>query len=184
MAKLEPLSAQERDFAAEHHSLIYKFLHTNKYSIDEMYGVAVFGYLKGVQVYLNRQDLKAKYAFTVIAWYYMRAEMENHYNRSNALKRMPPGGILSLDAINTSTEDFYNLVSDGTMEDAVVEAEVIERLIQCFPQIQRNILKCKLDGMNNREICKELGILDGKFYREMNKIKATAERLIGRRKDK
>ena len=75
MARLEPLSAQERDFAAEHHSLIYKFLHTNKYSIDEMYGVAVFGYLKGVQVYLNRPDLKEKYEFTVIAWYYMRAEM-------------------------------------------------------------------------------------------------------------
>ena len=181
MARLEPLTTQERDFAADHHSLIYKFLHVNQYSIDEMYGVAVFGYLKGVQVYLNRPDLKAKYEFTVIAWYYMRAEMENHYNRSNALKRMPPGGILSLDAINTSTEDFYNLVSDGTMEDAVVEAEVIERLIQCFPQIQRNILRCKLKGLSNREVCRALDICESRYYREFNRIKATAERIIGRK---
>jgi transposase len=57
----------------------------------------------------------------------------------------------------------------------------LETTVKAFPQMQQAIIWCKLDGMSNREICKELGILDGKFYREMNKIKETAERLIGRR---
>ena len=176
MARLEPLSAQERDFAAEHHNIVYKFLYVNKFAIEDFYDIAVLGYLQGVRAYLNREKPKADIPFTVVAWGYMRAAVQQYFNKQDAAKRIPPELILSLDKVF-----FDNIYEDQYMENVAIEKQVLETTVKAFPQMQQAIIWCKLDGMNNREICKELGILDGKFYREMNKIKATAEQLIERR---
>ena len=180
MARLEPLSAQERDFAAEHHNIVYKFLYVNKFAIEDFYDIAVLGYLQGVRAYLNREKPKADIPFTVVAWGYMRAAVQQYFNKQDAAKRIPPELILSLDIMDEDKVFFDNIYEDQYMENVAIEKQVLETTVKAFPQMQA-IIWCKLDGMNNREICKELGILDGKFYREMNKIKATAEQLIERR---
>ncbi len=64
---LTKLSEQEKQFAEKNHSLIYRYLHSHGYSIEEYYNIAVFGYLKAVQVYSQRKDLQDKYMFSVIA---------------------------------------------------------------------------------------------------------------------
>ena len=181
MAKLEPLSTQERDFAAEHHNIVYKFLHVNKFSVNDFYDIAVLGYLQGVQAYLNRDKSKTDIPFTVIAWGYMKASVQQYFNRIEAAKRIPPELILSLDIMDEDKVFFDNIYEDQYMENIAIEKQVLETTVKAFPQMQQAIIWCKLDGMNNREICKELGILDGKFYREMNKIKATTRQIIGRR---
>lgn len=178
MARLEPLSAQERDFAAEHHNIVYKFLYVNKFSIDDFYDIAVLGYLQGVRAYLNREESKANIPFTVMAWGYMRAAVQQYFNKQDAAKRIPPELILSLDIMDEDKVFFDNIYEDQYMENVAIEKQALETTVKAFPQMQQAIIWCKLDGMNNREICKELGILDGKLYREMNKIKAAAEQII------
>ena len=90
MVKLEPLSTQERDFAADHHNIVYKFLHVNKFSIEDFYDIAALGYLQGVRAYLNREKSKANIPFTVMAWGYMRAAVQQYFNKQDAAKRIPP----------------------------------------------------------------------------------------------
>ena len=181
MARLEPLTAQERDFAAEHHNIVYKFLYVNKFSIDDFYDIAALGYLQGVRAYLNREKSKTNIPFTVVAWGYMRAAVQQYFNKQDAAKRIPPELILSLDIMDEDKVFFNHIYEDQYMENVAIEKQVLETVVKAFTQMQQAIIWCKLDGMNNREICKELGILDGKFYREFNKIKAAAERIIERR---
>ena len=50
---MEKLSEIEKSFAENNHNLVYKFLHTYGYNIEEHYSVAVLGYLKSVQVILS-----------------------------------------------------------------------------------------------------------------------------------
>lgn len=61
-----PLTPEQRLFAAEHHSLVYKFLKENHLSSDEFYDVVIFGYLRAVSRYFNEPELQ-QYSFTTIA---------------------------------------------------------------------------------------------------------------------
>lgn len=45
-----PLTDEQRDYATEHHALVYKFLKDNHLPMDEFYDVIIFGYLRAVNV--------------------------------------------------------------------------------------------------------------------------------------
>lgn len=83
---MKPLTKTQADFAAEHHNLIYAFLNKRKYSVDDFYDIAVFGYLHAVQIYLEREELR-EYAFSTIAFQAMRRVMWNHFRAMNCQKR-------------------------------------------------------------------------------------------------
>ena len=62
-----PLTDEQRDYATEHHALVYKFLKDNHLPMDEFYDVIIFGYLRAVKRYLTEASLH-QYKFTTIAW--------------------------------------------------------------------------------------------------------------------
>ena len=109
--KLEPLTDFERKFTTENHNLVYDFLHKNGYSLENYYDVAIFGFLKAVQIYNRREDLRNKYAFPFISQQYMRSEIGNHCRMEEAKKRKPLGTLVSLDAEYAETENLYNCIS-------------------------------------------------------------------------
>ena len=45
----EALTDEERDFAEQHHDIVYKFLRARRLPADEYYDVVIFGYLEAVQ---------------------------------------------------------------------------------------------------------------------------------------
>lgn len=64
---LAALTEQQRRFAAEHHNLIYSFLHEKGWAVSEYYDIAAFGFLRAVRRYLTVPGLD-RYAFSSIAW--------------------------------------------------------------------------------------------------------------------
>ena len=52
--QIETLTEQESAFAAENHSLIFRFLSRKGLPEDEYYDVVAFGYLNGVKKYFRR----------------------------------------------------------------------------------------------------------------------------------
>lgn len=72
----EPLTAKEREFAAENHGLIYSFLNKYRLSIDDWYDVVIFAYLTSVRKWLSQPDLY-KWSFSTIAFSMMRAYVGN-----------------------------------------------------------------------------------------------------------
>lgn len=177
--RLQPLTEIERRWAEEYHELVYSFLRGNGYSIEEFYNVAILGYLKAIQTYSRREDLRNKYQLATICGHYMRAEIKDHFREQNAQKRKPMETIISLDANYTETEDFYNLVGGKSVEDELMEAEQIAEMLENLSEVQRDIMKLKLEGYGNKEVYLLLEIPSSTFYKELNRIKLTLEKLVG-----
>ena len=61
----QALTDEQRQFAAENHNLIYKYLWDRRLEIDDYYDIAVFGYLRAVKRYLTEPWLR-RYQFSTV----------------------------------------------------------------------------------------------------------------------
>lgn len=175
--KLMPLSDFERQEAERNHNLIYDFLHKRGYSPETFYDVAVFGYLKGIQVYYRREDLRGKYALAFICKQYMRAESENYFKAENAQKRKPVEKILSLDSDYDGAENLYKVSAAKSAETEVLESEQLAELFNGLSKLQRKIIEMRLWGYGNKEACQVLEIKPSAYYKELRRIKRTLEKI-------
>ena len=177
---LQPLTSQERKFAEENHNLVYRFLRKNGYSIEDFYNIAVFGYLKSIQVYHRKEKPKGNYNFSYIADQYMRAEISNYFQNENRKKRKPTGTVESLDAENTEDESLYSrVVGEKSAETKFMEAETVEDILKSFTDLQRKIVEMKMDGYSSKEVFLILDMRQSTFYKELQKIKTMLEQVIG-----
>ena len=179
---MEPLTDFERKFSTENHNLVYDFLHKNGYSLENYYDVAVFGYLKAVQIYNRREDLRNKYAFPFISQQYMRSEIGNHFRMEDAKKRKPFGIMVSLDAEYSEKENLYNcisVVSGKSPESEILETERLAEFLNALSDTQRKIAELKVDGYSSKEIYSVLEIKPSTYYVEVNRIKKVLAEMIG-----
>ena len=180
--KLEPLTEFERKFATENHNLVYDFLHGYGYSLENYYDVAIFGYLKAVQIYNRRGDLRSKYAFPFISQQYMRSEIGNYFRTEGAKKRRPSGIVVSLDAEYTETENLYNCigaVGGKSPESEVMTMERVTELLKGLSHTQRKIAEMKIDGYKSKEIYSALEMKSSTYYVEVQRIKKVLAEMIG-----
>lgn len=175
---LTPLTAIEKMFAEKNHNLIYGFIHRYRYSIEEHYNVLVFGYLKAVQVYLNRIDLQEKYDFSFISWMYMKREIGNFFTTENSKKRKPGETVVSLDTDYVEMDPLYNAVCIKPLETEVIEKESMNDILSKLSEIQRKIVELKVDGYSNKEIYLLLELKQSTYYKEMQRIKKSLENLF------
>lgn len=180
--KLEKLTDFERKFATENHNLVYDFLHRHGYSLEIYYDIAIFGYLKAVQIYNRREDLRNKYAFPFISQQYMRSELGNHCRTEDAKKRKPSGTVVSLDAEYSETENLYNCIGVAggrSPESEVVAMEQVTELLNGLSDMQRRIAEMKIDGYNSKEIYSALEMKPSTYYVEVKRIKNVLAKTIG-----
>ena len=180
--KLKPLSNYERKFAEENHNLVYDFLHRHGYSLENYYDVAIFGFLKAVQIYNRREDLREKYSFPFISQQYIRSELGNHCRMEEAKKRKPSGSLVSLDAEYAETENLYNcigIVGGKSPESEIVAMEQMKEMLSSLSDTQRKIAELKIDGYSSKEIYSALEIKPSTYYVEVNRIKKVLAEMIG-----
>lgn len=180
--KLEPLTDFERKFATENHNLVYDFLHRHGYSLEIYYDIAIFGFLKAVQIYNRREDLRNKYAFPFISQQYIRSEIGNHCRMEDAKKRKPSGTLVSLDAEYAETENLYNcigVVGGKSPESEIVSMELMMEMLSSLSDTQRKIAELKVDGYSSKEIYSALEIKPSTYYVEVNRIKKVLAEMIG-----
>lgn len=179
--KLQPLTKKEKRQAEENHNLVYSFLHRHGYSIEDFYNIAIFGYLRGIQIYNRREDLRNEYQLAFICERYMNAEIGNYFRTENAQKRKPAETVASLDADYAEMENLYNCTcgKSAEPEDEIMEAELIAELLEHLTGSQRKIAEMKMEGYNNKEIYLILKIKPSTFYKELQRIKSILENLVG-----
>lgn len=170
--KLQPLTVTEKRMSEENHNLVYNFLHRYGYSIESYYNIAIFGYLKAVQIYNRRKDLQEKYDFPFIAWQYMRSEIGNNTRTENSQKRKPTEGIISLDVEYAEMENLYNAVGGKSAEDDVLEDELLNDIMENLSDLQRKIAQLKINGYSNKEVYVIVGMQPSTYYKEMKRIRA------------
>ena len=69
---MEALNQKEREFAEEHHALIYAFLRYYHLPEAEYYDLLAIAYLRAVKEYNGKPELRGKYEFSTIAFQKMR----------------------------------------------------------------------------------------------------------------
>jgi RNA polymerase sigma-70 factor (ECF subfamily) len=164
---LKPLTQEQSDFAAEHHNLIYSFLHEKDYAADEYYDVAAFGYLKAVQKYHEREDLRV-YTFSSIAFPSMRREMYNHFRSQRAQMR----------SAKTVPYDDVHVVCDTDSTWAAVDAKLAVDAIEARLAEKSNIIRLKTEGYSGHEIVKRTGIGAKRVYSELAAAREEITELI------
>lgn len=184
--KLTPLSEYEKKEAERNHNLVYSFLHRHGYSIEEFYNIVIFGYLKAIQIYNRREDLRNKFELAFICEQYMKSEIGNHFKIVNARKRKPTETILSLDADFSDIESSYvcnlqNCVGGKKLEpeSEIIESELLTELLENLSEVQRKITEMKINGYNNKEIYLILEIKPSTYYKELKRIKSVLKKLVG-----
>lgn len=177
--KLQPLSDFEKRQTVESHNLVFSFLHRHGYNMENFYDVVIFGYLKAIQIYNRREDLRKNFQLAFICEQYMRAEMENYRRMENSQKRKPMEKIISLDADYAETENFYNCIGGKSAEDELLEAELMENILENLSDVQRKITEMRVKGYGNKEIYLVLKIKPSTYYRELQRIKSVLEKLVG-----
>ena len=160
---MQPLTEQEKQFAEKNHRLVYSFLHRYKYRIEDFYDIVIFGFLKAVQVYHRKENVKWKYDFAFIAWQYMRSEIGNHFRMESALKRKMETATIVLD------ERYIGI--GYSLEDEFIERESFLEYIQELDKEQRKMIRWRIRGYSNAETCDRLGMRKSTYYKKWNRIK-------------
>lgn len=171
--ELQPLTEQEKHITEKNHSLVYAFLHRYGYIVDEYYGIAAEGYVKGIQAYCRTMEREKQHTLAFVCWQYMRAELRNHFRNSKAKKRVPVEAIVSLD-----NDSGYEFTGNATLETEVMEIELTKQLMENLSVKQRRITELKLIGYENKEIYHHLNISRTTYYRELQRIRVELEKVI------
>ena len=171
--ELQPLTEHEKYITEKNHPLIYAFLHRCGYSVDEYYGIAAEGYVKGVQAHCRKPERKGRHTLAFICWQYMRAELRNYFKIQKAQKRIPVENIISLD-----TEHSYEFAGNSSPEIDLLEIELTKQLMENLSIKQRRITELKLIGYENKEIYHHLNISRTTYYRELQRIRVELEKVI------
>lgn len=145
-----PLTPEQICFAAKHHRLVYKYLKKRQLSKEEYYDVAIFGYLKAVQDYLSKEDLR-QCAFSTICYRYMSREV---YNYRRTLQRQQR--LSNMVCMQSGQElPIECRVPYGHSEMAKMEGRLLlHDLARHIPQEQMQIVRLYCAGHTLREIAR------------------------------
>lgn len=160
---MKKLTAIERQFATDNHNLIYHYLHDKDLSIEDYYGAAADGLILATMAYKRKPELHDNYAFSTIAYKYMKCEINHQLEREQAAKRKSDELPLSFDELHEGAKVIY--ASD--LLDALLQADLLKEM----DSRQQDIVNLKLGGYSNEEIRDLLHIPNSSFYKELGKIR-------------
>lgn len=150
-----PLTPEQRDYAAKHHGLVYKFLNNNHLPEDEFYDVVIFGYLRAVRRYHTVSYLR-KYAFSTIAWQAMHSDLFK-YRRAQSCQKRSAEVVSLYDTLGPNSN--YSLEETIPSPDKLMQT-LEERLLlhelagKVSPQ-QIDMVRRRAYGYHLREIARQ-----------------------------
>ena len=145
-----PLTEEESNFAAAHHSVIFAYLKKAGLSFDDFYDIAVFGYLRAVRKYLARPELQV-YQFSTIAFRAMSCDV--HHSREY-WKRAKRFGH----ALYEFKDDVFAEASCDSVAEAVDNVIMFEEFASRLTPLQQRIAELRDAGYRDREIAAICGI--------------------------
>ena len=156
----EVMTDEQRCFAAEHHNLIYRFLHERGWAVSEYYDIAAFGFLRAVRRYLSVPGLD-EYAFSSIAWPAMSQSIAS-FLRAEARRR-------------DAEQRYVNEVT-GSPKDPFAELEaklLLHELASVSSPKQYELAQMRLQGYTIAEIALEQGMTQIRIRRLLKELYST-----------
>jgi uncharacterized protein with PQ loop repeat/DNA-directed RNA polymerase specialized sigma24 family protein len=146
--RMNILTDYERQFADQHHDIIYRYLRFRGLSVSEYYDVVIFRYLDAVQRYLSDPALH-QYKFETIACGAMRSALCHHFE---AEKRRREFCI-------TDTSLVERLIAYEHDETADVMSKLLWlEVASHLTKSEMELVKQRADGRTYKEIASDFGI--------------------------
>ena len=172
-----PLTEEERVFSAnlENYDWLFKYMSIIKLDQEEWYDILILHYLRAVKKYLNIPHLQ-QYEFSTILFRTLDNARINYFRDMNREKRMPSGGIVSLDWEEDSmngkrTAPMTWIDLKQSVEKTVMYHEMISEILSNLNDAQAEIFKMTMEEYNREEIKRHLGIKKSTFCNRMREIK-------------
>jgi len=165
------LTPAQSDFAAEHYHLIDEFLRIKGYPSDDFFDVVVFGFLRAVRRYTEREDLRQEYKFKTIAFRCMRDDLFEHHQHESRAKR-------SAEICQYDEETHSPDTGDNVWECFIRKHDAetaISRLAEILTPMQRKVVHLKGDGYCYQEIAVQIGSTSYCVKREMKAARETVK---------
>jgi RNA polymerase sigma factor (sigma-70 family) len=164
------LSDVERQFASEHHQLIYGFLNKHALAEGEYYDVAAPGFLRAVHNYLTKAELR-RFSFSTIAYRAM-SQSVSQYRRS--LKRQT--GLADVLSLDTGGIDGRPLATGLSAAERAAYTELEENLllhalIKKLPPWHSEVVRLRLLGYGIHEIAQRQAVSDKTMRKLLRQIR-------------
>ena len=176
-----PLTDEEREFAAdwENYKKLFEFMNFYHMNQEEWYDILIIPYLQAVKKYHVREDLRANYKFWHVCNLMLSKAVYNHNRAMTRQKRMPDGGILSLDFMVEGDNPFSEHTLDDLWidrkqqtEKIVLDKEMLAEILIGLDDVQSRIFEMLLEGYNKTEISKQLAISYTTLKAQLEKLQS------------
>ena len=149
-----PLTDEQRQFAEEHHGIVFSYLIKFRLPQDEWYDIVAIAYLYAIQDH----NFDSNYSFSTYAYRYMSMAVINERRKQRNRNRIAP--LYSLDtAINDQQPLCGKIFSDSvSMEQRVVSKISVEHWILQLTAKQREALQVRMAGVPFYVAAKAMGI--------------------------
>lgn len=161
---IRPLTDKERVFASDEGNYNYLFFYMRKMNLDpeEWYDILIIPYLDAVKKYHEYESAR-QYAFSTVLKNKLYSAFTAELKQRRSKKRMPVGGIVSLDYTLEGDNPFCEYQVDEwwidhkqQTERIILDKEMLADIFASLPDVQGRIFEMLLEGYNRREIGKEL----------------------------
>ena len=159
---LEPMTDEERDFAEQHHDMVYKFLRTHRLPESEYYDVVIFGYLEAVQRNFRVFIEPEKRNFPALAKLCMGSAVRHELQSRWLLIRVANTTATSMDAplLDDESLSFHDIVPDKTsyVMEEVENRDLIRRALNAASERELEVFALRCSGFSPAEISQILNI--------------------------
>lgn len=177
---IRPLTDKERVFAADEGNYSYLFFYMRKMRLDpeEWYDILIIPYLDAVKKYHEYESAR-QYTFSTVLKNKLYSALTAELKKRKSKKRMPEGGICSLDYTLEGDNPFLENTLDELWidrkqqtEKIVLDKEMLAEILVDLDDVQSRILKMLLEGYNKKEIEKELCISYTTLKNQLEKLQS------------
>ena len=167
---MHALTDYERQYAEEHHALVYRFLHDKGLDINEFYDVVIFRYLATVQRYLSEPQLR-QYSFTTVAYSAMNSAVNHHWKSEKRWRELCP---------ITDTDYISRVIGTDPNRDEKNHTAALlwARAAAMLTDEERDIVTLKANGVSEREIGSFYGLTRSSVSGRMCKIRRRLQALL------
>ena len=180
---IRPLTDEEREFAADEGNYSYLFFYMRKMRLDpeEWYDILIIPYLDAVKKYHEYESAR-QYTFSTVLKNKLYSALTAELKKRKSQKRMPEGGIYSLDYTEQGDNPFAEYTSHALedfwidhkqqTEKIVLDKEMLAEILVGLDDVQSRIFEMLLEGYNKKEIGNKLCISYTKLKIQLEKLQS------------
>lgn len=159
---MDKMSEAGRQFAEDHHNIVFAFLRDKQLSVNEFYDVVILRYLNAAERYSSNADLR-KYSFTTIAYAAMNSAVYNYRKSEKRRRNLCP---------ITNTDFVEQLAISNSKPQTSTESKILwAEIASLLTEKELDIINRRAAGTTYQEIAEDYHLTSSTISAQIKKIR-------------